>query len=140
MAEVTKQPSLDRLLSTLQTTGLSKDNPGLYQVIKQLIQAVRQFQSITSTNVSTGSGNVATLQALVTALQSLTYLTVANETSLLANSRMMNEGHNITFDDSTPNIRLIETGDWSVLTNGDPVTPELVFADGDVIMTYVPNP
>lgn len=24
--------------------------------------------------------------------------------------------------------------DWSVLTNGDPVTPELVFADGDVIM------
>jgi hypothetical protein len=24
---------------------------------------------------------------------------------------------------------------WSVLTNGDATTPELIFADGDVIMT-----
>ena len=28
--------------------------------------------------------------------------------------------------------------EWSVLTNGDPVTPELIFADGDVIMIRVP--
>jgi hypothetical protein len=26
--------------------------------------------------------------------------------------------------------------EWSVLTNGDPTTPELVFASGDVIMTH----
>ena len=28
--------------------------------------------------------------------------------------------------------------EWSVLTNGDPVNPELIFADGDVIMIRVP--
>lgn len=27
---------------------------------------------------------------------------------------------------------------WSVLTNGDPVTPELIFVDGDVIMVSIP--
>lgn len=29
-------------------------------------------------------------------------------------------------------------GEWSVLTNGDATTPELIFAGGDVIMTFVP--
>jgi hypothetical protein len=29
------------------------------------------------------------------------------------------------------------SSEWSVLTNGDPVTPELIFADGDVIMVSV---
>lgn len=28
--------------------------------------------------------------------------------------------------------------EWSVLTNGDPVTPELIFVDGDVIMVSIP--
>lgn len=28
--------------------------------------------------------------------------------------------------------------EWSVLTNGDPVSPELIFAGGDVIMTHTP--
>lgn len=28
---------------------------------------------------------------------------------------------------------------WSVLTNGDPVTPELIFAGGDVVMVEVPR-
>lgn len=28
--------------------------------------------------------------------------------------------------------------EWSVLTNGDPTTPELIFAGGDVIMVRVP--
>lgn len=31
-------------------------------------------------------------------------------------------------------------GYWSPLTNGDPVTPELIFADGDVIMVWTPTP
>jgi len=32
-----------------------------------------------------------------------------------------------------------ETGYWSVLTDGEPVGTELIFADGDVIMTFVPT-
>lgn len=32
-------------------------------------------------------------------------------------------------------------GYWSVLTNGDPVTPEIIFdGNGDVIMVWVPTP
>ena len=31
-------------------------------------------------------------------------------------------------------------GYWSELTNGDPVTPELVFAGGDTIDVWVPTP
>jgi len=30
------------------------------------------------------------------------------------------------------------TVEWDVLTNGDATTPELIFADGDVIMTHIP--
>lgn len=33
-----------------------------------------------------------------------------------------------------------EDGYWSVLTNGDPDSPEIVFADGDVVMVWVPTP
>lgn len=37
---------------------------------------------------------------------------------------------------------MIETvGYWSPLTNGDPVSPELLFdSDGDVIMAWTPTP
>jgi hypothetical protein len=36
-------------------------------------------------------------------------------------------------------IAIEDAGYWSILTNGDPVTPEVVFdADGDVISVWVP--
>ncbi len=31
-------------------------------------------------------------------------------------------------------------GYWSILTNGDPVTPEVIFADGDCVSVWVPTP
>lgn len=39
---------------------------------------------------------------------------------------------------STSGGGIASVGEWSVLTNGDATTPELIFADGDVIMTFVP--
>jgi hypothetical protein len=33
----------------------------------------------------------------------------------------------------------IEPGYWSILTNGDPVSPEIIFADGDVVSIFVPS-
>ena len=40
------QPDLNRLLSTLNTSGIQSKNPALYQVIKQLISAVKQLQEV----------------------------------------------------------------------------------------------
>jgi len=31
----------------------------------------------------------------------------------------------------------VGVGEWSVLTDGDPTAPVLIFADGDVIMTHI---
>ena len=31
------------------------------------------------------------------------------------------------------------TGYWSILTDGDPTAPQLIFADGDVISIFVPT-
>ena len=72
-----------------------------------------------------------------------TFLTSSDESATLPNSRQLLAGTGIAFDDSTPNERTINAtvtpgGDWSVLTNGDPVNPELIFAGGDVIMLYIP--
>ena len=71
------------------------------------------------------------------------FLTGADETATLPNSRELLAGTGITFDDTVPNERTINasggTGpEWSVLTNGDAINPELIFAGGDVIMTHVP--
>lgn len=32
-----------------------------------------------------------------------------------------------------------EIGTWSILTNGDPDNPEIIFVDGEVVAIYVPT-
>lgn len=129
---------LDRLKSTLMTSGLQQKDNALFQVINQLIDALRQFViSITGTSgSSTGAGGS------VAGIVGRTYLTKNNETGLLPNSVQLLAGTGITFDDSVPNRRTINGAsagsEWSVLTNGDSDFPELVFVGGDVIMTHVP--
>lgn len=76
-------------------------------------------------------------------LEDLTILTEDNETAEMPNSRRLVAGDNITFDVSTPGILEINGEDaiyyeWSVLTNGDAVSPELIFAGGEVIMVRTP--
>lgn len=71
------------------------------------------------------------------------FLTSDDESADFPNSRQLLAGAGITFDDSIPNERTITSAagvfvEWSVLTNGDPVNPELIFAGGDVIMVHVP--
>ena len=51
------------------------------------------------------------------------------------------EGSNLYYTDERVDDRLAAAGggsSWSVLTNGDEDAPELIFADGDVIMVEVP--
>lgn len=71
------------------------------------------------------------------------FLTGDDESATLPNSRELLAGTGITFDDSIANQRTIDAtatsgAEWSVLTNGDAINPELVFAGGDVIMLHTP--
>jgi hypothetical protein len=125
--------NIDRLVSQLNTSGLQQQNPALYQVIQQLIALGQQL--ITQSNSSAGSSSS---QAIINSILAANFLMSTDESIIFPNSRNLLAGQNIAFDDSTPNERTISTGNWSVLTNGDPVTPELIFAGGDVIMVYTP--
>jgi hypothetical protein len=103
-------------------------------LLNQLIDAIRQFQSITvgATSPSGGSSSLA----------NKTFITEINETVSLPNSRRLNAGTGITFDLSVPgvltlNVSIVEK-EWDVLTDGDEINPEIIFAGGQVIMVHVP--
>jgi hypothetical protein len=123
-----------RLLTQLNVTGLQQSNQPLYQVLSQLIQAVKSFETTTvDTATSTGGS--------VTALLTKTYLTATDETGTLINSRELLAGTHITFDDAVAGDRTVNASggsQWSVLTNGDVLNPELIYALGDVIMLEYP--
>jgi hypothetical protein len=94
------QPNLNYLKSTLLKSGLQNKNNALYQVVDQLIDVVRQFQSITVNDISS-----------LSPLPDLTYLTDTNESASLPNSRQLLAGANIAFDDSVANQKTVKTAD-----------------------------
>ena len=125
---------ISRLRTQLVTSGLQKrDNP-LFQVINQLIGLLQDVGN----NAQTAINNIDT------GLADADFITWSDESTLLPNSRELLAGTNITFDDSIANERTINASgsggfvEWSVLTNGNVINPELVFASGDVIMTHIP--
>ena len=72
-----------------------------------------------------------------------TILTATDESADFPNSRQLLAGTNITFDDTVPNERTINASggsgmEWYPLTNGDVDNPEIIFANGEVIMVNVP--
>lgn len=131
---------LGKLQSTLLASGLQNTNQPLYQVINQLIQAVidsaTDVVTITGGTPSGGGGP----------LSDKTFLTIGSELSSLPNSSQLVAGDNVSFDTSVfGQLRIDVAGggsgvhpEWSVLTNSDPVNPELIFAGGDVIMVHTP--
>lgn len=126
---------LDRLKSQLHTSGLQHKDLPLFQIISSLIDALRQFViEVTGTASESGSGGGGSLGSLLTK----TYLTSDDETATLPNSIQLLAGNNISFDDTVSNQRTLSSPEWSVLTNGHLVYPEVIFAGGDVIMTHTP--
>jgi hypothetical protein len=124
--------NLTTLLAVLNNTGLQQKDPALYQVIAQLIKAIRQSISATQGQIVNPSSG----------LSSRTFITKNNETASLPNSWQLLAGTGISFDDTTPSQLVLNVSatdrEWSVLTNSDIDYPELVFAAGDVIMTHIP--
>lgn len=126
---------LDRLLAVLITSGIQQTNNALYQVIAELIKSNKDLRTRfaalileASTNLSNGS-----------------FITDDDESIPFPNSRQLLAGTNITFDDSVANARTINASggsiggsEWSVLTNGDSLFPELIFVAGDVVMLHTP--
>lgn len=125
-------PNFAQLKSVLLTSGLQQKDNALYQVINQLLSYMSQFQR----DVNSGAAGSSSSSG---ASANNTYLTETNEIANLPNSRRVLAGDYIAFDDAVANIRTISGSEWSVLTNGDPVSPELIFAGGDVIMTHIPQ-
>lgn len=127
--------NLDRLVTWLNQSTLAQTNNPLYQLLKTLIQAAQEFQSEQEA-INTASGG-----AIVT-LSDLDFLTHSDESIVLPNSRQLIAGINVTFDDTVVNQRTVNVlaagPQWSVLTDGDLIEPELIFAGGDVIMTHIP--
>ncbi len=121
---------LDRLKAILLTSGLQKKDNNLYQVISQLLEAVRAFQIQVLGASGSGGGIVG----------GGPFLTWTPDLGSLPNSRNLNAGTGITFDDTVFGIRTVDAQgrEWSVLTNGSVDFPELIFAGGDVIMTHIP--
>jgi hypothetical protein len=90
-----------------------------------------------------GSGNTgweATTTLSSAADPDLDYITHSDESAALPNSRELIAGTGVSFDDSVANQRILNTdaGLFEPLSDGDLTAPELIFADGDVIMVNVP--
>ena len=139
-----KQPQFADLKGILAQS--KQTDNSLYQTVQILIDRLTQYQGFVETNIvqqideavgdiSIPSGDFATKEA--------TYLTKDDETTDLPNSVQILAGSNISFDTSVANALTINaTGssvsneEWSVLTNGDVTNPELIYANGDVIMVH----
>ena len=121
------------LKSVLLTSGIQQKDNALFQVLDQLITFCIQFQNNVASGATGGGGSGSS-----GANPNLTYLTEIDESANLPNSRALLAGLYIALDTAIANQMTIRSSEWSVLTNGDPVTPELIFAGGDVIMTHIP--
>jgi len=114
---------LDRLKSNLMTSGLQQKDNALFQVIKDLIDALRQFILELQSGGITPSGGSGT-----TIINKRTIQIVEQDDSVEETTFIIQQSS------SSPSV----DREWSVLTNGDVDYPELVFANGDVIMTHTP--
>jgi hypothetical protein len=131
--------NLDKLLTWLNQSTLQTNNPPLYQLLKTLVAAIREFQAEqTAINESTSGG--------ISTLSDLDLLTHTDESASLPYSRQLIAGTNVSFDDSVINERTINsTGgggssdDYVVMSDG--AIPPSPMDDGNgnfIYVTYTP--
>lgn len=102
---------LDRLKSQLLTSGLSRKDQPLFQVINQLITTINDIETELNGIITGVSGSVGSIE-------NLDFLTHTDESATLPNSRNLIAGTNIAFNDTVANQRTI-----SATSSGDVAGP-----------------
>lgn len=131
-------PDISKLKVTLQTSGLAQKNQPLFQVIWSLIEFCQSGFQTQDAAISGGGGGGG--------LANQSYVTVNNDLAQLPNSRQVVAGSFISLDTTTPGQIIInntggpDSGYWAPLTDGDTVDTDLIFADGECVMVFVPTP
>jgi len=116
--------NIDRLQSSLLKSKVQQSNNPLWFVISEIIKALQEVIARINGGGTTGGGSGTTIN------------NIFNRTVFIP-SEPGEDGEDgmIIIRQNGGNNIFVE---WSVLTNGDPDFPELVFAGGDVIMTHTP--
>lgn len=140
-----KQPQFADLIGILAQSKQA-DNP-LYQTVQEIINRLTQLKDVTNQEIADINNSInSSVTTIINQMNSgLTYLTWENEAIKLPNSRKLEAGTGITFDDTNLNRRIINSsggsGDYydAPLTDGDEDETHLIFADGVCIICQVPN-
>lgn len=125
-----KPVDLSRLHSNLLLTGLQQKDNALFQVIDALIQNSRFLESLLG-GLSGGGGGSST-----TNITEITnhYMLASHRFSDRNNKRGRMGPPGIDGTNGTG-----EEGYWAPLTDGDPDETDLIFADGECIMVFIPT-
>lgn len=115
-------PPIDRLKSTLATSGLQDQNQALYQTIWLIIEWMRQFQiQVTGTSSAGGGGGGG-------GLLNQSFITANNDTATLPNSLQLIAGANITITIGPGQITIASTAE-SIVNNNVFQNLEILTAD-----------
>lgn len=141
-----KQPEFADLKGIL-AQGKETDN-AVYQTVQEIIERLTQMKDVTEERIADINNSInSSVTTIINQMNSgLTYLTWEDEKLKLPNSRKLEAGTGITFDDTVPNIRTVNSSGGSgdtydaPLTDGDLDEASLIFADGECIIVQVPNP
>jgi len=132
-----EQPDFANLYGILANTRLQKTNNALYETIFLLIGKAIQSRDLI---VKAAEAETGVVQGIAIS----TFLTAADESTILVNSRQLLAGSGVTFDDSIPNRRTVNAtavgtgGYWTPLTDGNVDETNLIFANGEAIAVFVP--
>ena len=138
-----KQPEFADLKGILAQN--KKTDDPLYQTIQTLIERLTQFRGVTLEQLADINNSINDALTIISGVadRRATYHTKDDETLRLPNSWMLVAGAGISFDDTTPNIRVISGGSATSydcpLTDGNVDETDLIFAAGECIIVQVPT-
>jgi hypothetical protein len=128
-----KQPDLNRLRTQLLSSGLQKrDNP-VFQVINQLLSAVKQLQSSFLADLSSISSSSSTVVIGSSNNQ------VTGFPGMLIGEAGEGESDIMIMTVGTSGTTTSTNGYWTLLTDGNVDETDFIFANGDPISMFIPS-
>lgn len=113
-----QQPDFSPLQTVLVNSRLQTKDNALYQVIQQLIAKISQFQSLSVSDINNNTVNVNKITGDISSVtndvhnntvniasvKDQSFITAANDTTTLPNSRRLAAGTNVTLDTTVPGV------------------------------------